>query len=378
MTSNNTTQFPNVFYFFKGRVALYAILRAIGIKHGDEIILPGFTCVVVPNAIVYLGAKPIYVDIDPNTYNIDVSKLEEKLMQYSALSTQPKAVIVQHSYGIPADMDKIVELTKKYNLYLLEDSCHAMGSKYKSNEVGTFGDAAFFSSQWSKPITTGLGGWAIVNNPELRKKMEVLYPEFMEPSFKENILLRIQYMVYSRFFKPSIFWFAQGMYRTLSRLGIALGSSSIEELECKMPGGYEKRMSVWQRNLLKKKLVEMHKYIEHRKWVTSLYEKTLKEKGIETVNLPEYYEPVFLRYPILAKDKRKLLKEAKKKRIEIGDWFLSPIHPNLDGWEKVGYQKGSCPVAEEICQHVINLPTHLKIGEKEVREIVEFVSGYVS
>lgn len=361
----------NTFCFFKGRVALYAILKAIGIKEGNEAILPGFTCVVVPNAITYLGAKPVYVDINPKTYNIDTAKIEEKITE------KTKAIIVQHTYGIPAGMDKILQIAKKYNLHVIEDSCHTIGSKYKGKEVGTFGDAAFFSSQWSKPVTTGLGGWAVVNNPELRKKMDELYPDFIDPSFKEATLLRLQYLIYSKLFRPSTFWFAQNTYRMLSRFGIALGSSSNEELECKMPGGYEKKMSEWQKNLLVEKLGEMQRYIDHRKWITALYEEMLRKKGIKMVELSGDYEPVFLRYPVLVKDKRKVLEEAEKKRIELGDWFLSPVHPNLEGWDKIGYQKGMCPVAEDICNHVINLPTHMRIKEKEAHKIVNFIVKYV-
>ena len=154
------------FYFFKGRVALYAILKSMGITTGDEIILPGFTCVVVANAILYLGARPVYVDIDPSTYNIDAEKIGEKI------TDKTKAIIAQHTFGIPADMNKITAIAKENSLYVIEDSCHAVGSRYMGREVGTFGDAAFFSSQWSKPLTTGLGGWAVINNGLLLQNME--------------------------------------------------------------------------------------------------------------------------------------------------------------------------------------------------------------
>lgn len=359
------------FYFFKGRVALYAILRAIDIGQEDEVILPGFTCVVVPNAITYLGAKPIYVDIDPDTFNIDVSKLEEKLStKHSSLVTRPKAIIVQHTFGIPAEMDKIINLAKKNNLYVIEDSCHAIGSRYKGKEVGTFGDAAFYSSQWSKPVTTGLGGWAVLNNPKLRENMQKIYSVFIRPSFRDKLLLRFQYLTYSKLFKPSTFWFVQNSYRTFSKLGITIGSSSNEELACARPTNYEKKMAPWQIYLLEKKLRLINKVIEHRKKITVLYEDLLKRSGIKIIQLSADLEPVFLRYPVLVGDKGEVLRKAKKRSIEIGDWFISPVHPNLNGWEKVGYQKGSCPIAEDICQHIINLPTHPGISEGMAERIV--------
>ncbi|MFN6946977.1 MAG: DegT/DnrJ/EryC1/StrS family aminotransferase, partial [Cytophagaceae bacterium] len=115
------------------------------ISQGDEVILPGFTCIVVPNAIIYLGAKPVYVDINSETFNIDPQLIEENITE------KTKAIIAQHTFGIPADMDKILHIANKHNLFVIEDSCHALGSKYKGKYVGSFGDAAFFSSQWSKP-----------------------------------------------------------------------------------------------------------------------------------------------------------------------------------------------------------------------------------
>ncbi len=360
------------FFFFKGRVALYAVLKSMDIQCGDEIIIPGFTCVVVPNAIKYLGAKPVYVDINPDTYNIDVTKLEELLTSHSSALTHPKAIIAQHTFGIPAEMDRIVEIARKYNLYVIEDSCHAIGSKYKGREVGSFGDASFFSSQWSKPITTGLGGWAVINNVTLLEKVKAVYSEFVDPTQRERILLRLQYLAYKKLFTPSLFWFAQNAYRRLSSVGITVGSSSNEELQSMMPADYKKTMAIWQRKLLERNLAEIQRINDHRREVASLYETLLGEKGIKAaVNLTEGSEPIFLRYPVMVRHKKAMLEKARKMRIEIGDWFLSPVHPNLAGWEKVSYARGACPIAEMICDHIINLPTHQGIGIKDVRKVVE-------
>ncbi len=94
---------------------------------------------------------------------------------------------------------------------------------------------------------------------------------------------------------------------------------------------------------------------------------------METISLPDYYDSVFLRYPVLVKNKTALLRKAQRNRIEIGDWFLSPIHPNLEGWEKVDYKEGMCPIAEKTCNHIINLPTHNKIDEQEAKRIIDFI-----
>jgi dTDP-4-amino-4,6-dideoxygalactose transaminase len=143
-----------------------------------------------------------------------------------------------------------------------------------------------------------------------------------------------------------------------------------------MPEKYAKRMSRWQRDLLAKKLMEINEVIKHRKWVVSLYEKILREKGMKTVVLSEEYEPVYLRYPFLVKNSEKVLNEAKKSRIELGDWFFSPLYSIREGLEQLNYRRGMCPVAEKICEHIVNLPTHQRIGSKEAKEIVEFLYSH--
>lgn len=360
------------YFFYKGRVALYAILKALGVGEGDEVIIPGFTCIVVPNAIIYLGAKPVYADIDAGTFNISAAQIESKITE------KTRAVITQHTFGIPAEMDLIISVARKHDLHVIEDDCHAIGSRYKGREVGTFGDAAFFSSQWSKPVTTGLGGWAVVNDHSLVDTMETIYEEFEKPSFYESTLMRLQYALYSSLFTPHLYWLAQGAYRRLASLGIAIGSSSVEELLCQEPPGYKKMMTKWQERLLNEKLDGIRGVIEHRKWVVSQYERLLPQIGFKPLVLPHHYDPVFLRYPVLVEDKNKCLDDARKNRLEIGDWFISPVHPNLGGFEKACYRKGMCPVSEYICEHVINLPTNPKITEQEIGKIIKFLQRYCS
>ncbi|MDA8173766.1 MAG: aminotransferase class I/II-fold pyridoxal phosphate-dependent enzyme [Nitrospiraceae bacterium] len=358
-------------YFFKGRVGLYAILKAIGLRNGDEVILPGFTCVVVPNAIKYLGAKPCYIDIDPNTFNIDPEKINEKI------SRKTRAIIAQHTFGIPAEIDAIIKIAKKYNLFVIEDSCHAIGSKYKGWEVGTYGDAAFFSSQWSKPVTSGLGGWVKANNPELKRRLAEIHASFSQPSTKESLVLRMQYLLHEALLTPSLFWITQEAYRKLSKYGFAIGSSSIDELSGAMPAHYAKKMTDWQEKLVEKKLSEIATVIEHRVWAAAQYDKLLPQAGFEPSKLSPAYEAVFLRYPVRIGNKKALLHSAKKNMIEMGDWFVSPVHPNLSGWEKIGYEKGMCPNAERACELTVNLPTHTRIGSRQIEKTVNLMSNFI-
>ena len=154
--------------FWKGRVALYAILKAIGIKEGDEIILPAFTCVVAVNPVIYLGARPVYVDIDPMTYNMDISRLKRKITK------KTRAVLAQNTFGLAPDLDRIFEVANKHNLMVIEDCAHGFGGYYKGRPNGTIADVSFFSTQWNKPFSTGLGGFAVTKNPEIAERLRVM------------------------------------------------------------------------------------------------------------------------------------------------------------------------------------------------------------
>lgn len=357
-------------YFSKGRVALYAILTSAGIGAGDEVIVPGFTCSVVPQAVIYTGARPVYADIEPGNYGLDARKLA------SRITPSVKAIIVQHTYGIPADMDDILPLVKEHKLLLIEDCCHALGAKYRGVEVGLFGDAAFFSTQWSKPISTGLGGWAQINNDDLAERLGRSLSQFRAPSALDSALLRAQVWAYDRVFKPKWFWGIRDVYRRLGEYGLVLPSSTPRELNGERPKDYEKSMSKWQRTLLFRRRADLDKLIAHRRQVVEDYVSTLSQLNLPTVPVPGHSEPVFLRYPVAVGEKTRFLALARQHSIEIGDWFVSPVHPLESGWERVGYQAQQCTVGEAMAESVVNLPTHLGINAHEVERVKKLLIDF--
>ena len=136
---------PNeVHFFWKGRVALYALLKGCGVSEGDEVILPAFTCVVVPNAIKYLGAKPIYVDIDKESLGASLESVR------GSITSKTKAIICQNTFGLSYQLTEIVALAREKHLVTIEDCTHGFGGFYHSKPNGIFCDASFFSTQWNK------------------------------------------------------------------------------------------------------------------------------------------------------------------------------------------------------------------------------------
>ena len=149
--------------FWKGRVALYAILRALGIGRGDEVIVPAFTCVAVPNAVLYTGAVPVYADIDEATYTLDPASVA------AAMSPRTRAVLAQNTFGLSSDIEALSALAAPRGAVVIDDCTHGLGGAYRGQPNGAAADAAFYSTQWSKPISTGLGGIAVARDAALAR-----------------------------------------------------------------------------------------------------------------------------------------------------------------------------------------------------------------
>ena len=149
-----------------GTAALEIAIRSLGLKKNDEVIMPSFTIISNAMAIVKSSAKPILVDVNLNTWNIKIEDIEKKITK------KTKCLMIPHIYGLANDMDKILKLTKKYNLYLIEDAAEVLGLKYKNKQCGSFGDISILSFYANKHITTGEGGMLLTNNKRLNKKFK--------------------------------------------------------------------------------------------------------------------------------------------------------------------------------------------------------------
>ncbi len=353
------------FSFWKGRVALYAILRALGIGAGDEVILPGFTCVVVANAIRLAGATPVYVDIAPDGYNIDPQCVR------AAITSRTRAILVQHTFGIAGPIYECLDLARQYHLDVIEDSAHAFGSQYNGQALGSFGKASFFSTQWSKPYTTGLGGIALTCDQELAAALRKVQNEFVLPPFPARLRLQAQYSIYQNFYSPRIYWQAQSMLQNFGRFGLFVSSSSDSELAGEMPVDHTWRMPESQQKNGLQKLAGFQQTMEHRREVTSQYDNALQADGWPIPTRPE--GALILRYPVRVGNKEELLAKARRSQIELGSWFETPLHPTpLSQHDRFGYNIRQYPNSAQMADQVINLPMHEWVTPAEADRILEF------
>ncbi len=359
--------------FWKARVGLYAILKAMGIGPGDEVIIPGYTCVVDVNPVLYLKAKPVYVDIEPNTFNIDVKSLEAKI------TANTKVIMAQHTYGYPCDMDAIMSIAEKSGALVVEDCCHAFGSKYKDRIVGTFGQVAYFSSQWNKPYTTGLGGMVLVRDPDLADKIESLCSrELVQPSKKEVLMLTAQLAVYRAFIYPRTTALAQSAFRLLTKKGVVVGSSSTSELgPAEMESDYFKAMSCVQARSGLRQLDKIERNIAHRQSMAEYYDELLEEKGwVTRQHDRSTAQPVMVRYPVRIAEKAQALAEAARSGVELGDWFECPLHAIEAPLADYDYEDRMCPEGEKASKEVVNLPLHPRVNKKTANKTVEFITRF--
>ena len=354
-------------YFYKGRIALLALLRAIGVGKGDEVIMQSYTCLAVPLPVISLGATPVYVDIDSNTLCMNVGLLKDKI------TPRTKAIIVQHTFGVPADMDGISRIARAENIGLIEDCCHSPWSLYNNMTVGNFGDAAFYSYEWGKPIIAGIGGSCIVRNADLAKKLEMLSREYKQPPFIKTIKIRFQRLAYSMIVFPGLFWIVRDAFRLLGSLGIAEGTFHRDELLGSLDHDRLLLPRFFQK-VIEKKAARSERAIRMRKRLAEEYRSMAKQLDIKLFDLPRHVEPVYLRLPLRVRKKKPILELARKMRIELGDWFVSPIHPLVGSVCRLaGYEEGACPESERAAAEIITLPIHCRISKNSMAKMEKFL-----
>lgn len=308
--------------FNSGRAALLAILRSYSIGKGDEVVCQAFTCVAVPNSIRWAGAIPVFADID-DTYAMDPEDFEKKI------TPKTRAVIVQHTFGIPADMKRIVAIAKRHNIKVIEDFAHAMN-------LPLTGDAGFYSFGRDKVLSSVFGGLAIgADVKKYHKKLE--YPSY--------------YWIFQQLMHPVAFSIILPLYPlgigkimlvVLQRLHILSFPVYPEEKYGKQPTVFPAKYPNALALLLLNQLKKLDRYTKQREEVVAFY----GGKG------------PLLRYPKRVDDPAATIANAKKQGILLGNWYHNVIDP-----ADPGYRRGSCPRAEEAAKHIINLPTLISLKD---------------
>lgn len=349
--------------FNSGRSSLFAILKAVGIGKGNEVAIQSFTCVSVPNSIIWLGAKPVYVDIT-SALTMSPEDLERKITK------KTKAIIVQHTFGIPSKLKEILRIARKHKLFIIEDCAHTIGGDYKGGKLGLFGDAALFSLGRDKAFSSVFGGIAITNNKVLGEKLRLFKRNLEYPSF---------FWVFQQLFHPIAFWVILPLYNIFSlgkiilvllqKVHLLSFPVSLEEKEGRSKP-FLKKLPNALACLALLQLKRINEFNSKREEITEFYLKELRE-----LDLPLPYENIapLLRFPLLIEKRDRVMQVFAKKRIYLGKWYSEIVDPRGVNFKQIFYQKGSCPNAEFIAKKIINLPTYSAMTISEAQKVISLL-----
>jgi dTDP-4-amino-4,6-dideoxygalactose transaminase len=296
-----------------GSDALMLSLRALGISRGDEVITVANTFVSTVDAILHCQAKPILVDIDPETYTIDTSKIEERI------TSKTKAIIPVHLYGHPADMDPIIEIAEKHGLYIVEDACQAHGAEYKGKRVGSFGDVACFSFYPSKNLGAfGDGGIVVTNSEEIATKIEMLRNYGQKEKYRHVLV------------------------------------------------GYNSRLDELQAAILRVKLKYLDRWNEMRRKNARHYDELLENVSeVKTPIEKKWAKHVYYIYVIRCENRDELRAWLNSKGVSTGIHYPTPIHLQ-EAYRDLNYSEGSFKIAEKYADEILSLPMFPELTRDEI------------
>jgi perosamine synthetase len=347
--------------FAAGRVGLYAILRCLGIGAEDEVLLQVPTHVVVANAIRYTGARPVYIDCDLSSYNIDLEQAEERV------TPRTRAILVQHTFGIPVDMGSAAALAERHGLHLIEDCVHALGARYDGRQVGTFGRAAFFSTEETKTISTTMGGMVTTDDPNLAERLYEFQRGCEAPSAYQTARYLLKLVTYYLLTEPRTHVIARAAYELAGQRHPLPRPTEDAELKGERPSGFATRLSNGQAAVGLTQLAGLAANLAHRHLIAERYGALLAPHGFALPKPPAASRPAYVRYPVWVED-RAAAERAMGSRAVLGTWFTSVLEEAVDP-RYGGYLEGSCPRAEDAARHLVNLPTHPRVDERDAAEI---------
>ena len=359
-----------VYLFNSGRSALFAVLKSFDIGKDCEVLLQAFTCVAVPEAILWVGAKPIFVDID-ESLNIDPKLL------VSHINRKTKAIIVQHTFGIPAKINMIKKIAQKYNLVLIEDCAHSLGVKVNNKYTGTLGDASIFSFGRDKVISSVFGGMAVISS-----KFKVQSSKLKK--IHENLPFPSYFWILQQLFHPVAFFFIMPFYNLaigklaiiiLQKLKLLSKPVYKEELTGVKPTVFPQKYPNALAFLLIGQLAKLDTYNRKRMQMANYYCRAFK--NLRGIMLPKINDnAIYLRFNILIEKAEKIRLLAKNKGIFLGNWYHNVIDPKGVKLGKIGYKKGMCPKSERLAKMSVNLPTYPRLSFSEADKVISIISHY--
>ncbi|MFQ5798067.1 MAG: DegT/DnrJ/EryC1/StrS family aminotransferase [Bacteroidota bacterium] len=306
-----------------GTDALQIALMALGVDPGDEVITTPFTFVATVETIVLLGAKAVFVDVEEDTLNIDPSKIEQ------ALTKKTKVIIPVHLYGQPAEMDSIMEISRKHGLRIVEDAGQAIGAEYRGRRVGGIGDIGCISFFPSKNLGAfGDAGMMVTNNSELADRLRLISLHGAKMKYSHDVV------------------------------------------------GLNSRLDTIQAAILNTKLKYVEEWHEVRRRTAAKYDELLKDSGASLPHVRPHNRHIFHQYTIRVKNRDGLSKSLKSKEIPHAIYYPVPLHLQ-PAYKRFGYREGDFPISERLAKEVLSLPMHTELTIAQLEYIATAVREFV-
>jgi dTDP-4-amino-4,6-dideoxygalactose transaminase len=307
-----------------GTAAIQLLLRAMGIGPGDEVITPSHTFIATAEAILLTGAKPVFVDIDPETLLIDVSQIE------AHITPQTRAILPVHLYGQTVDMDPLLEIARKYNLRVIEDTCQSHGSEYKGRKAGSMGDGGAFSFYFSKNLGAyGEGGFVTTNNPEIARKVRMLRDHGSGVRYHHDMI------------------------------------------------GVNGRLDEIQAVVLRVKLPHLADWNNLRREHAARYNELLQDLPVKTPVELAGNRHVYHLYVIRTAHRDEMQAYLKERGVATGIHYPVPIHLQ-HAVESLGYRSGDLPVTEHVVSEILSLPMYAELTNDQIEYVASCIKEFMT
>jgi len=305
-----------------GTDALVLIFDALGIGPGDEVITSPYTFFATAECVSRLGAKPVFVDINPITLTIDPEKLEQ------AITTRTKAVIPVHIFGRAVDMPRIMDIASRHDLFVVEDACQSIGGEIEGKKLGTFGNAGAFSFFPTKNLGAyGDGGLVVTDDDELAERVRMLRAHGSKVKYHNELI------------------------------------------------GYNSRLDEMQAAVLRVKLRHLNEWDSRRREIALEYNKLLKDLPLQLPDPGDKGEHVFHLYTILTDNREELRAYLKSRGVETGVYYPTPLHLQ-PAYADLGYRRGDFPVSESACERNLSLPMYPDLTDEQIHYVAETLRGF--
>lgn len=360
--------------FDSGRTALEIALSVVGVTSGEEVVVPGYTCLVVSNSIMHLGAKPIYIDID-DSFRMDQTRLQEVLQTNHRI----RAIIVQHTFGIPEHVESLRKIADEYNIPLIEDCAHVIDGSTQEKRLGSFGDMAIFSFGSEKVVSSGRGGLAITSNREFATKLREQQQKLPLMSKWTIVRYLLSFMIF--YLAKPLYWFFVGklILFVSKKGGIIPPIISAAEKKGGIDWPYPCQYANALATIVFPQLLTLSEDADHRELITDIYKTSLLKKLlIADTQVGSRESMVYMQFPILIKDPLLLAAYTEKNaHMQLGtSWTGSPVAPRGTSLSVVHYEQENCSNAVTRSAQLILLPTHKHVSTKEAESLCQIINFF--